>query len=169
MLHHFNKHQQICARNRTLSTNTRTPRFREPMIMIGERPASVEDRAVPGHREGDPVRGAGNRSAIGTLVERATRFTIPLHLPDRHDARSVRHAIIAKMRHLPKILRNTLTRDQGGELALHTRIGTVLGMRVYFSRPAQPVAAGHQREHQRTAAPIPPQGHRPEHLPRGLP
>ena len=124
------------------NTNTRTPRFREPMIMISERPAEIEDRAIPGHWEGDLICGAGNRSAIGTLVERATRFTILLHLPDRHDAETVQHAIIAKMRHLPKLLRNTLTWDQGSELALHHNISTSLDMQVYFCDPHSPWQRG---------------------------
>ena len=98
----------------------RKPRFREPMAMISERPPEIEDRAVPGHWEGDLITGSRNKSAIGTLVERTTRFTILLHLPDGHDAEHVQQAIIDKMQHLPKLLRNSLTWDQGAELALHT-------------------------------------------------
>ena len=97
----------------------RKPRFREPMAMISERPPEIEDRAVPGHWEGDLITGSRNKSAIGTLVERTTRFTILLHLPDGHDAEHVQQAIIDKMQHLPKLLRNSLTWDQGAELALH--------------------------------------------------
>ncbi len=87
----------------------RKPRFREPMAMISERPPEIEDRAVPGHWEGDLITGSRNKSAIGTLVERTTRFTILLHLPDGHDAEHVQQAIIDKMQHLPKLLRNSLT------------------------------------------------------------
>jgi IS30 family transposase len=79
------------------------------MLMISQRPAGIEDRAAPGHWEGDLICGTANRSAIGTLVERATRFTILLHLPARHDAETVQDPIIRKTRHLPKLLRNTLT------------------------------------------------------------
>ena len=120
----------------------RRPRFREPMVMISERPAQVEDRAIPGHWEGDLILGAGNKSAVGTLVERSTRFAILLHLPGRHDAETVQDAIIRKMRSLPKILRASLTWDQGVELALHKRITTALDMRVYFCDPHSPWQRG---------------------------
>lgn len=119
-------------------TDSRKPRFREPMIMISERPAEVEDRAIPGHWEGDLICSAANKSAIGTLVERSTRFTILLHLPDGHDAKHVQQAVIRKMQYLPKLLRNSLTWDQGSELALHKRISTTLDMQVYFRDPHSP-------------------------------
>ena len=77
--------------------------------MISERPADVADRAVPGHWEGDLICGTANRSAIGTLVERATRYTILLALPDGHDAEHVQQAIIDKMGRLPRPLLNSLT------------------------------------------------------------
>ena len=112
------------------------------MIMISERPAEVEDRAIPGHWEGDLICGAANKSAIGTLVERSTRFTILLHLPDGHDAEHVRQAVIRKMQYLPKLLRNSLTWDQGSELALHKRISTTLDMQVYFCDPHSPWQRG---------------------------
>jgi IS30 family transposase len=120
----------------------RKPRFREPMLMISERPADVEDRAVPGHWEGDLITGAHNKSAIGTLVERASGFTLLLHLPDRHDAETVQQAIITKMGRLPALLRNTLTWDQGSELALHQKIKTSLDMEVYFCDPHSPWQRG---------------------------
>ncbi|OQM64940.1 transposase, partial [Bifidobacterium longum] len=116
--------------------------FREPMAMISERPPEIEDRAVPGHWEGDLITGSRNKSAIGTLVERTTRFTILLHLPDGHDAEHVQQAIIDKMQHLPKLLRNSLTWDQGAELALHKRIGASLDMAVYFCDPHSPWQRG---------------------------
>ena len=123
-------------------THSRKPRFREPMIMISERPAEVEDRAIPGHWEGDLICSAANKSAIGTLVERSTRFTILLHLPDGHDAKHVQQAVIRKMQYLPKLLRNSLTWDQGSELALHKRISTTLDMQVYFRDPHSPWQRG---------------------------
>jgi IS30 family transposase len=122
--------------------DSRRPRFREPMVMISERPAEVADRAVPGHWEGDLIIGAGHGSAIGTLVERTTRFTILLHLPERHDAETVGSAIVAKLQTLPKLLRNSLTWDQGSELALHTSIKTALDMDVYFCDPHSPWQRG---------------------------
>lgn len=120
----------------------RKPRFREPMVMIGERPPEIEDRAIPGHWEGDLITGARNQNAIGTLVERTTRFTILLHLPDGHDAEHVQQAIIDKMQSLPKLLRNSLTWDQGSELALHKRITAALDMAVYFCDPHSPWQRG---------------------------
>ena len=116
----------------------RKPRFREPMVMISERPPEIEDRAVPGHWEGDLITGSRNKSAIGTLVERTTRFTILPHLPDGHDAEHARQAIIDKMQHLPRLLRNSLTWDQGAELALRKRIGASLDMAVHFCDPPPP-------------------------------
>ena len=105
------------------------------MVMISERPPEIGDRAVPGHWEGDLITGSRNKSAIGTLVERTTRFTILPHLPDGHDAEHARQAIIDKMQHLPKLLRNSLTWDQGAELALRKRIGASLDMAVCFCDP----------------------------------
>lgn len=120
----------------------RRPRFKDPMVMIADRPAEVEDRAIPGHWEGDLIIGKNHKSAIGTLVERTTRFTILLYLPDHHDAGSVQQAIIKKMGCLPKLLRNSLTWDQGSEMALHANIKTVLDMDVYFCDPHSPWQRG---------------------------
>jgi IS30 family transposase len=130
------------AKRRSQNTSERRPRFRDPMVMISERPAEVADRAVPGHWEGDLIIGANHQSAIGTLVERSTRFTILLHLPQRHDAESVQQAIIEKMQHLPKLLRNSLTWDQGSELALHKSIKAELDMDVFFCDPHSPWQRG---------------------------
>jgi IS30 family transposase len=87
----------------------RQQRFVDEMIMISDRPAEVEGRAVPGHWEGDLIMGEGNRSAIGTLVERTTRYTMLLHLPGGHDAEQVRDALVATISTLPEHLRRSLT------------------------------------------------------------
>jgi IS30 family transposase len=83
----------------------RYQRFVDPMVMISDRPAEVDDRAVPGHWEGDLITGEKNQTAIGTLVERSTRYTMLVHLPGGHDAESVRDALIATMSTLPAHLR----------------------------------------------------------------
>ena len=93
------------------------------MVMISERPAEVEDRAVPGHWEGDLILGSTESgSAIGTLVERATRYVILLHLPHDHTALTVQEAMVTAMADLPATLRRTLTWDQGKEMSQHARI-----------------------------------------------
>lgn len=147
----------------------RKPRFREPMVMVSERPPQIEDRAVPGRREGDLITGGRDKSAIGTLVERATRFTILPHLPDGRDAGHVHRAIIDKMAPPPKLLRDSPTWDQGAEPAPHKRTGASPDMAVCFCDPHPPAAARHQREHQRAPAPALPQRHRPIRLPGGPP
>ena len=108
------------------------------MTMIGQRPAGAAARSEPGHWEGDLITGASNRSAIGTLVDRASRFTILLHLPGRHTAEAVRDALIAAMSSLPPQLRRSLTWDQGKEMALHGEIAEALGMPVFFCEPHSP-------------------------------
>ena len=108
------------------------------MTMIDQRPAEAAGRSEPGHWEGDLITGASNRSAIGTLVDRASRYTILLHLPGRHTAEAVRDALIAAFSHLPPQLRRSLTWDQGKEMALHAEITAALGMPVYFCEKASP-------------------------------
>lgn len=103
------------------------------MRMIAERPSNVLDRLQAGHWEGDLIMGAGNRSAIGTLVERSTRFVILLWFPDAiATAEGVRQAIVNAFAGLPQRLRRTLTWDQGKELALHLQITASTGADVYF-------------------------------------
>lgn len=109
---------------------------------IRDRPAQAEDRAVPGHWEGDLIMGAGNGSAIGTLVERSTRFVILLHLPGRHDAETVAAAMIREMSKLPQHLRRSLTWDRGVELAEYRDIQLELTMPVYFCDPHSPWQRG---------------------------
>jgi IS30 family transposase len=119
----------------------RRSRIRD-MVNISQRPPEVEDRAVPGHWEGDLILGAGNASAIGTLVERATRFVMLLHLPEDHTALAVQEAIVTKMAALPAILRKTLTWDQGMEMANHAAIAAATELDIYFCDPHSPWQRG---------------------------
>ena len=125
--------------------------------MISERPAEAEDRAVPGHWEGDLILGLGS-SAIGTLVERTTRFTMLLHLPPMpghdgprikngpaltgHGAAAVRDAIADTITSLPEQLRRSLTWDQGAEMAEHAKLRIDTGLQVYFCDPQSPWQRG---------------------------
>jgi transposase, IS30 family len=109
---------------------------------ISQRPAEAEDRAVPGHWEGDLLLGAVGCGAIGTLVERSTRFTMLLHLPDRHDAEAVAAAMIEAMQDLPAHLRRTITWDRGPELADYRDIQVQLKTPLYFCDPHSPWQRG---------------------------
>jgi len=119
----------------------RRPRITD-MVLIADRPGEVEDRAVPGHWEGDLIVGADSASAIGTLVERTTGFTLLLHLPDNHGALAVQQAMVAAMADLPDTLRRTLTWDQGSEMANHAQIATQTGLDIYFCDPHSPWQRG---------------------------
>jgi IS30 family transposase len=119
----------------------RQPRIKD-MVSISDRPPEVEDRAVPGHWEGDLITGAQNQSAIGTLVERRTGFAMLLHLPDDHGAAAVQQVMIAKMSQLPAILRQTLTWDQGSEMANHVQIAAATDLDIYFCDPHSPWQRG---------------------------
>ncbi len=132
--------------------------FITPEVLISERPAEVEDRSVPGHWEGDLILGL-DHSAIGTLVERMSRFTMLLHLPAMpghgegprekngpalagHGAEAVRDAIAREITTLPKQLRRSLTWDQGPEMAQRVRLRIDTGLAVYFCDPHSPWQRG---------------------------
>lgn len=122
--------------------NERRGRIRD-MVNISERPPEVADRAVPGHWEGDLILGStASASAIGTVVERMTRFVMLLHLPDDHGALALQEAIVAKMAQLPTILRKTLTWDQGREMANHVAIAEAAELDIYFCDPHSPWQRG---------------------------
>lgn len=132
--------------------------FLADALMISDRPAEVGDRAVPGHWEGDLILGLGS-SAIGTLVERTTRFTMLLHLPRMegygkgdvpkngpalagHGAEAVRDAIAKTIMELPADLRRSLTWDQGAEMAQHAQLQIETGLGIYFCDPQSPWQRG---------------------------
>jgi IS30 family transposase len=139
------------------SRSRRGKSFVTDQVLISERPAEAEDRAVPGHWEGDLILGLQS-SAIGTLVERATRFTMLLHLPPMrghdgprvkngpalagHGAEAVRDAIAATITTLPEQLRRSLTWDQGTEMAQHAQLRIETGLPVYFCEPHSPWQRG---------------------------
>jgi len=138
-------------------TRGRGKKFVTDEILISQRPAEADDRAVPGHWEGDLIIGLGS-SAIGTLVERSTRFTILLHLPPMpggdaprvkngpavagHGAEAVRDAISAAITTLPEQLRRSLTWDQGAEMSQHSQLRIATGLAVYFCDPHSPWQRG---------------------------
>jgi IS30 family transposase len=158
--------RELCACLRTgralrvprARTRQRGKQFITPELMISERPPEVADRAVPGHWEGDLIIGL-NSSAIGTLVERTTRFTMLLNLPPMlghgsgtrvkngpalagHGAEAVRDAIAAKIATLPEQLTKTLTWDQGAEMAQHAQLRVETGLDIYFCDPRSPWQRG---------------------------
>jgi IS30 family transposase len=108
------------------------------MVNISERPAEAADRAVPGHWEGDLIIGKGNASAIGTLVERCTGYTMLVHLPDGFKAEQVAPALAAKIKGLPAALRGSLTWDQGVEMRDWKQVAVAADMAIYFCDPHSP-------------------------------
>src|SRR4051794_21776648 len=105
------------------------------MTNISERPAEIEDRAIPGHWESDLIIGKNSASAIGTLVERTTRFVMLLHLPDGHGAVQVEQAMLGAIEQMPALLRGSITHDQGREMTNHANIALASGMEIYFCDP----------------------------------
>jgi len=133
--------------SRSMRKPRRTPghrRTRIPdMVMISERPPEIEDRAVPGHWEGDLIMGStASGSAVGTLVERTTGFVMLLHLPDGYGTLAVQAALVAKMLTLDEQLRRSLTWDQGLEMASHREIAAATGLDIYFCDPRSPWQRG---------------------------
>jgi IS30 family transposase len=112
------------------------------MVMISERPAEAADRAVPGHWEGDLLIGTDLTSAVGTLVERTTRYVVLLHLPDGHAAHLVEQAMRQAISALPAQLTRTITWDQGKEMANHAEFTLATGIPVYFCDPHKPWQRG---------------------------
>ncbi len=112
------------------------------MVSITERPPIAEDRAVPGHWEGDLIMGRAGKSSIGTLVERKSRYVLLFELPDGRTATHFRRALSERMSTLPEQLRSTLTWDQGKEMAEHVRFSVETGIPVYFCDPRSPWQRG---------------------------
>ena len=112
------------------------------MVMISDRPPEVADRAVPGHWEGDLIMGKNGRSAVGTLVERHSRFVMLLHLPLGKTAASVRKAMAKKVKKIPQHLCRSITWDQGKEMAEQTLFSVERKVKVYFCEPRSPWQRG---------------------------
>ncbi|WP_456093823.1 IS30 family transposase [Nocardia stercoris] len=130
------------ARKPRKRPDIRRPRFVDPMNAIGNRPAVVDSRAVPGHWEGDLIIGALGGSAIATLVERSTRFVMLGLVGRERNAETVRDSLIAAVADLPAALRGTLTWDQGAEMAEHRAFSAATNFDVYFADPGSPWQRG---------------------------
>jgi len=127
------------TRRQTGERQTRIPN----MVLISQRPAEVEDRAVPGHWEGDLIMGSkASDSSVGTLVERMTGFVMLLHLPNGHGTLAVQEALVAKMLTLDEQLRRSLTWDRGREMTSHQQITKAIGLDIYFCDPYSPWQRG---------------------------
>jgi IS30 family transposase len=129
------------AKRRPRGRGENTGQLRD-MVMISDRPAEAEDRAVPGHWEGDLIIGGNLKSAVGTLVERTTRYVLLLHLPGGRDAHLVEQAMRQAITALPADLARTITWDQGKEMAYHADFTVATGIPVYFCDPHKPWQRG---------------------------
>jgi IS30 family transposase len=125
-------------RKRRRRANERTPRFVAPAVLIDRRPPVVETRGRLGDWEGDLITGRVNQSAIGTLVDRASRYVKLIHLPDSHNAESLRDALTLAVVDLPAELRCTLTWDQGSEMAHHDQVAHLFSDGIFFAYPGRP-------------------------------
>lgn len=138
LLSHLRQHhKQRRPRSRGTDRRGQIPE----MLSIEERPPEVEDRSVPGHWEGDLIMGAGNRTALGTLVERTTRTVLLVPLKAK-DAESVRKAFARRLRAIPRQMKLSMTYDRGKEMAEHRLFTAETKMKVYFAHPQSPWERG---------------------------
>ena len=132
--------RRVCRAERRAIVEAKAPI--KDMVMIADRPAEVQDRAVPGHWEGDLIMGAGNKSAVITLVERTTRYVILARCPYDHTADRVALLLSAAMGRLPQLLKRSLTWDQGREMAAHAKFRVATDIPVFFCDPHSPWQRG---------------------------
>jgi transposase, IS30 family len=136
------------------------------MVNISQRPAEAADRAMPGHWEGDLLIGQYNQTAIGTLVERATGYTMLLHLPSGYGPEQVRDALADKIQTLPAVLHRSLTWDQGPEMGLWKQVAIAADIALYFCDPHAPWQHGSNENTNGLLRQYFPKGHRSGGLPR---